>query len=52
MRQVGTTETTAVDVSRVRKRHQNCPYGEVKLNMTRRITLNVAQTAETDAEPS
>ena len=31
------------------------PYGEVKLNMTRRITLNVAQTAqtaETDAEPS
>ena len=28
------------------------PYGEVKLNMTRRIALNAAQTAETDAEPS
>jgi hypothetical protein len=28
------------------------PYGEVKLNMTRRITLNAAQTAETNAESS
>jgi hypothetical protein len=28
------------------------PYGEVKLNMTRRIARSVAQTAETDAEPT
>ena len=29
------------------------PYGEVKLNMTRRIAaLNVAQTVETNAESS
>jgi hypothetical protein len=27
-------------------------YGEVKLNMTRRLALNVAQTAETNAESS
>jgi hypothetical protein len=27
-------------------------YGKVKLNMTRRIALNVAQTAETNAESS
>jgi hypothetical protein len=26
------------------------PYGEVKLNMTRRIALNAAQTVETNAE--
>ena len=28
------------------------PYGEVKLNMTRRLALNAAQTAETNAESS
>ena len=28
------------------------PYGEVKLNMTRRIALNAAQTVETNAESS
>jgi hypothetical protein len=28
------------------------PYGEVKLNMTRRTALNVAQTVETNAESS
>ena len=28
------------------------PYGEVRLNMTRRIALNVAQTVETNAELS
>ena len=28
------------------------PYGEVKLNMTRRNSLNVAQTVETNAESS
>jgi hypothetical protein len=28
------------------------PYAEVKLNMTRRIALNVAQTVETNAESS
>jgi hypothetical protein len=28
------------------------PYGGVKLNMTRRIALNVAQTVETNAESS
>ncbi len=28
------------------------PYDEVKLNMTRRIALNVAQTVNTNAESS
>ncbi len=28
------------------------PYGEVKLNRTRRLALNVAQTVETNAESS
>jgi hypothetical protein len=28
------------------------PYGEVKLNMTRRIALNAAQTVETNAQSS
>jgi hypothetical protein len=28
------------------------PYGEVKVNMTRRIALTVAQTVETNAESS
>jgi hypothetical protein len=31
---------------------QVLPYGEVKLNMTRRIALNAAQTVETNAESS
>jgi len=31
---------------------QVLPYGEVKLNMTRRIALNTAQTVETNAEAS
>jgi TnpA family transposase len=40
------------DLQREIEEGLNLPYGEVKLNMTRRLALNVAQTAETDAESS
>jgi hypothetical protein len=43
---------TALSVRSCSLLPEGLPYGEVKLNMTRRIALNVAQTVETSAESS
>ncbi len=34
------------------ERTSGLPYGEVKLNMTKRLALNIAQTVATNAESS